>query len=99
MQGKRNRNQSAALNRQLHHVHLLHIMDQQLSLELTKTFVEDANGRQANLTAQPSTLEMLCFAMDKFLHLSYLWHGTGLEQTYVGPYSNKKHHLPEPGAA
>lgn len=37
--------------------------------------------------------------MDKFLHLSYLCHGTGLEQTYLRPYSNKKHHLPDPGSA
>lgn len=74
-------------------------MDQQLLKEFAKIFAEDANGRQAKSTAQPATPEMLCFAVDKSLHLSYLWHGTGLEQTYEEPYSNKKHHLPDPGAA
>lgn len=52
MQGNWNQNLVQQVNRQLHHLYLLHIMDQQLQLGFAKTFVEDANGRQANLTAQ-----------------------------------------------
>lgn len=51
------------------------------------------------LTAQPAIPEMPFFPMEQIpVPSSYLWHGTGLEQTHLGPHSNKKHHLPDPGA-
>lgn len=62
--GRVKQNLTAAMNRQLHHLQLLQLMDQQLQLGFAKTSLEDANGRQANSTAHPAIPEMLCFGMD-----------------------------------
>lgn len=41
------------------------------------------------ITAQPATPGMVCFAMDKFLHLSYLWHGTDYSKPMWDPTAIK----------